>query len=516
MITCATEKTLPETVIVGNLFLPLPETDFRDYMDEIDKLAKSAPEIIKSIEKDLDIQARKEKKLRLEDKKFLESHTVDLPKMDIKERNILAEELNLAVGRPRMSGYAVYVFVMIRGFLGSLSSRPAKCFLRESMSLYCFLQNRGLSMPAVTTMLENVNFVSQATRDLIFKKQIELILREDLDDFKKLTIDSTAVKANSCWPTDAKILTGLLTRVNRLGQKLHIFGLDNFRQGWIPRWLKEMEKLEFQICLAAGKTKSKGKLKKHYRQLLKRGQKAADVLDEELKRFEQRLSTDELEPSRRMFLQRVKQQIEVDICDAKRVIGYAGDRVFNGKTLPSTQKVMSLSDGSAAYIQKGSRDAVIGYKPQLVRSEKGFVTSLIVPQGNASDAVELPLAIRDSINRTGVVAELVSTDDGYASAKGRGEVLAMGVKDVSISGAKGKRLTEPDDWKSDMYRDARRNRSAVESLMFTIKDGFEFGELGRRGLESVRGELLEKVLAYNCCRIILMKKRKRDLLDEAA
>jgi hypothetical protein len=89
------------------------------------------------------------------------------------------------------------------------------------------------------------------------------------------------------------------------------------------------------------------------------------------------------------------------------------------------------------------------------------------------------------------------------------------VKDVSISGAKGKRITDPDAWESQRYRDARRNRSAVESLMFTIKDGFEFGELGRRGIDAVRQELTEKVLAYNCCRIILMKQRRRkQWLDE--
>lgn len=70
MITCALEKTLPETVTVGNLFLPLPETGFRDYLDEIEKLAQSAPEIIKSIEKDLDVQARKAKKLRLQRRKL--------------------------------------------------------------------------------------------------------------------------------------------------------------------------------------------------------------------------------------------------------------------------------------------------------------------------------------------------------------------------------------------------------------------------------------------------------------
>ena len=92
----------------------------------------------------------------------------------------------------------------------------------------------------------------------------------------------------------------------------------------------------------------------------------------------------------------------------------------------------------------------------------------------------------------------------------------MGVKDVSISGAKGRKLTDPGDWESEVYRDARRNRSAVESLMFTIKDGFAFGELGRRGIDAVRDELLEKVLAYNCCRSILMKTRRWKELTEAA
>ena len=77
-------------------------------------------------------------------------------------------------------------------------------------------------------------------------------------------------------------------------------------------------------------------------------------------------------------------------------------------------------------------------------------------------------------------------------------------------------MTALEDWDSELYSDARRYRSAVESLMFTIKDGFAFGELGRRGIDAVRDELLEKVLAYNCCRIILMKKRQREELERAA
>lgn len=516
MPVCATQEELTAIPLPGNLLLPVPDTDFRDYLDEVDELIGWAPEIVDAIDRDLDAHARQKKHLRMEDRKFFESRTEDLPRLDITERNIVAEELSLAVGRPRMPGYAVYVFLMLRGFLGSLTSKTARRFLRESMSLHAFLQCRELKMPGWTTILENVNLVSLATRELIFDKQIELVLKESLDDFKELTLDSTSVKANSCWPTDGKILNGILGRAHRLGQKLHVFGLEDFRRGWVPRRLEEMDKLEFQICLSAGKPKSRGKMKKHYRKLLRLGGKAADSLGSELARLEEGLDERTQPPSRREFLKRVLERIRGDIADAKRVVEYAGQRVFHDRKLPSTEKVLSLSDGSAAYIKKGGRDPLIGYKPQLVRSEKGFVTSLIVPEGNAADSIKLEPAIREAIGRTGVIAELVSTDDGYASAKGRDQLLSMGVKTVSISGSKGKKLTDPQDWDSREYRDARRNRSAVESLMFTIKDGFEFGEPGRRGIEAVRNELLEKVLAYNCCRIILMKNRRMAQFQQAA
>jgi len=516
MLVCATPNKTNFSLPPGNLFLPVPDTDFRDYLDEVDEVLRFAPKIVAAIEQDLDTHARKKKHSRMEDRRFFESHTADLPDLDIRQRTIVADELTLAVGRPRMPGDAVYLFLMLRGFLGSLSSKSAQRFLGESISLHAFLQERELKMPGWTTILENVNLVSLATRELILDKQIEFVLKESLDDFKETTIDSTAVKANSSWPTDGKILTGILSRAHRLGQKLHVLGLEDFRKGWVPRWLDEMDKLEFQICLNAGKPHSRGKMKKHYRKLLKKGGQAADSLRGKLARLEESLEMNSLPPGSREFLKRMLEQIRNDIADAKRVVEYAAARVFHGKQLPSTEKILSLSDGSAGYIKKGGRDPVIGYKPQLVRSKNGFVTNLMVPQGNAADSIKLVPAIRESIERTGVVAELVSTDDGYASAKGRDQLLKMGVKILSISGAKGKKLTAPQDWDSDAYRDARRNRSAVESLMFTIKDGFEFGELGRRGIDAVRNELLEKVLAYNCCRITLMKKRLLEKLKQAA
>jgi hypothetical protein len=513
---CATGNRIEQNISVCNLIIPVPDTDFRDFLEEVDRMAKFAPEIITAIEADMDNYAREKKSLRIADRKFLESRMSDLPGLQIMESNILARELSLAVGRPRMPGYAVFVFLMIRGFLGSLTTKPSRRFLRESMSLYAFLQDRGLGMPAMTTILENVNLVSHSTRDMILGRQIALIIGEELDDFNNLTVDSTAVKANSSWPTDSRILTALLSRADRLGQKLHLFGLNDFSRGGVRARLEEMRRLDFQICLVAGKANSKGKLKRHYRKLLRRGRKVADALKVQLNQLESTLVPEQHAPSRRALLTHLVNAVRTDIADAERVLEYAENRVFSDKCLPSKEKILSLSDGSAAYIEKGGRNPVIGYKPQLVRSANGFVSALIVPDGNAPDSRQLVPAIADSVRRTCVVPELVSADDGYASAAGRDALRDMGVGSISISGAKGKKLTSAEDWESEIYSNARRCRSAVESLMFTIKDGFEFGELGRRGLEAVRDELLEKILAYNTCRIILMRERRREQYDQSA
>jgi hypothetical protein len=67
-----------------------------------------------------------------------------------------------------------------------------------------------------------------------------------------------------------------------------------------------------------------------------------------------------------------------------------------------------------------------------------------------------------------------------AVRRGLEEVQRLGVKVVSISGAKCKKLIEAQQWKSLPYRQARAERSAIESLVFTLKEGVEFGETAQR------------------------------------
>jgi hypothetical protein len=47
----------------------------------------------------------------------------------------------------------------------------------------------------------------------------------------------------------------------------------------------------------------------------------------------------------------------------------------------------------------------------------------------------------------------------------------------------------------------------MESLVFTLKEGFEFGQMIRRTHDNVLAEMLEKVLAYNISQIIRVRKK---------
>ena len=186
---------------------------------------------------------------------------------------------------------------------------------------------------------------------------------------------------------------------------------------------------------------------------------------------------------------------------------YTEERVLNEIVLPSTEKIISISDKSAAFIQKGQRNSVIGYKPQLAQSKNGFVTALLIETGNGSDSSNLFPLTKRHFENTGVIPDFISTDDGYSSDAGRIECLDFGVKDVCFSGAVGKKITPSELWESEEYILGRKKRSAVESLMFILKYVFEFGQLRRRGIENVKAEMTEEIIAYNIRRKILLQEK---------
>ena len=485
------------------------DCEMKKVLDEALSLLARTPRILCHIEADQDAVSKAKKKIRRADQRWQAAQTLPLAGLSVEEApEPDAHHLSLQQGRPRLAPDLVYVLLMLRGYLGSISDREARDRLLDSTTVQLYLQRLGVSLPGWTTILENINAVSHATRSLILDAQLAMISGEDLDDFSSAIVDSTAVEANSAWPTDARILLGLLQGAFARGQQLERFGLDNVPSWWVPQWLKKLRRLLFKINNAAGKPRSKGKLKQHYRQFFKNAEK---ILAHLLSHCAEREPVQEApsQPlSQQDLLARLWTRLTEDVADAFYVLHYGEERIFQGKVRPSGEKILSLGDRQAAFIEKGGRTSVIGYKPQLARSGQGFVTALGVPEGNPADKTQLLPLVQQIQERTGILPRDLSADDGYTSRQGRDDLLSAGVEQVSFSGSLGKKLLSEEEWNDPAYVEARKGRSAVESLIFVLKHGFAFGRLRRRGRAEVEAELLEKVIAYNFCRMLLVRRQK--------
>jgi hypothetical protein len=485
-----------------------------DFLNEIHQIAFLEPSIVECIDKDLDVHAKKKKLLRLADEQFLAGQTLDLPKLQIELRDLNVDEIELEIGRPRTDAYTVYLFMMLRGFNGGCKDQHSRLLLEESITLRLWLEHLGLELPPASTLSENLNAVTNQTRGLIHEVQLRYVLNQGLDNFQKCFIDSTAVEANTDRPTDSTILVKLIARVCTAGGNLHRLDLPDMNQIGLLEQQEELRRMSQQIHFLNGKARGDAKRKKLYFQLLRRVRRLRKRLLRDLDSVCRKLEgRTDLPPSRRLLGKEALCLIAEDLAALEHAANVCERRTMEQEKVPVAEKIISLSDSDASFIVKGGWNTVVGYRPQLARSGSGFVTALVLPRGNAADSPHLVAMVKEQITNTGVIPAMTSADDGYSSQLGLEEVQGLGVKVVSISGAKGKKLIEARQWKSQPYRQARAERSSIESLVFTLKEGFEFGEMVRRTHENVLAEMLEKVLAYNISQIIRVRKKLLELQE---
>lgn len=469
-------------------------------------------EIYKRIDADLDRKGIEKKKIRKQDKMYLAMQTGLLSEefSDLDHAAPIVRDLEF--GRPRISPEEIFMFICLRGYFNSVTSEEASERMVESVSLQIHYLNINKKMPKPKTINENLNAVSSETMEFIHTCQLKQFLNEGLDDFSYAVFDSTSVSASSSWPTDAGVIYRLFSRIRNQALKFEKFGLENISCKYPDKWLNKLSKLLFKINNTKGTASNpkKEKIKPDYKQYLRVAHKMNEFYIRHIAKLGNDITTVELKPSERSKLLYLYEHLEDDLLAVSAVLYYTEDRVFFDKTLQASEKILSLSDTAAAFIKKGNRNSVIGYKPQLGMSKNGYVSTLIIEPGNGADSAYFVPLVKKHIDNTGITPELVSADDGYSSAAGRRDVLDLGVKDVSFSGAVGRKILGEELWEDEKYTEARRNRSAVEALMFSLKYTVHFGRLRRRGIEAVKCEMLGKVIAYNYLhKVVRIEKEER-------
>ena len=474
------------------LFRGGKDSHFCKLLDTGLELVEKYPEILEKIDEDLDDHGLAKKKLRKADidwgNQKLDFDTVEYIDKD--------KSLVLESGRKRMPPVLVLVFMLIRGYFGGFKREQTRDLIAESESFGAICFSLGLTkIPKPSTIIENVNALSEKTQRLILDKEIELVLNEGLDDLKHLYFDSTSISASGIWPTESGTISALMSRIESGIRTFAQFGYQINLPKSITEKLDLLANAHTSISLRKGKKESKKHTKKKYREILRTGKELVPSFDKALQRAKNRIG--DMMPSIRVRIEALVEWIEADLHNVQLCMTNARQRVLEGKKVDAKQKVLGVADQDAEMIVKGGRDPVYGYKPQIGRTEKGLIIAVDIPCGNASDSGEMKKITDQAIDRTTILPDVLSYDDGYTNSEARFEYLKQGIKVVSFSGAKGKRQIEEDEWDSLPYKTARNKRSMVESTMSVLKQFFNLSRFSRRGQEAVTKEILEKVIVNN-------------------
>jgi hypothetical protein len=485
------------------LFLAPADSDLQAFLEEAHSLILGCPSLVAAVERDLDQHGLRKKEIRVADAKWNAGRTLPLVAQDLAEK---AVPLELGLGRARTPGYVVLMGLLLRGFFGAgFKTQDVTSMMLESITLRVFFQNLGLKMPARSTFTELANAVTNETRLLVLDAQVAQALRLGFDDFTQMFQDSTHVDGNTEWPTDSHLMVSLIGRLLRVGEGLVRLQFPMAGLVDVGRWWRVMDQLDREIDLSRGKQEGARDRRRRYEKLLKKAKRVHKMLTEQEPALDDALAALDVRPSQKAISACAVERFHADLAALSRVISACEARVIGGEKVPMAEKVLSISDPDAGFIKKGQRESVIGYKPQIARSGAGFITGLLLPQGNAADSEQLVPMVQAVITRTSVVPIVVTVDDGYSSGANMlalKDEAGLNIPVVSMNGAKGRALTQKVDWESDEYAKARRLRSAIESLMFTLKQGFHFGEVARRGLSAAYADLLEKALAFNICHTV--------------
>ena len=178
----------------------------------------------------------------------------------------------------------------------------------------------------------------------------------------------------------------------------------------------------------------------------------------------------------------------------KRVVEQTERRVFDGETVPASEKVVSLFEPHTDIICKGGRQTHYGHKINLSTGRSALVLDVVVESGNPADSERCLPMLRRHVEAYGEAPQRVAFDGGYASRANLADAKELGVEHVMFHKKRGMEASEmtPSAW---IYGQLKRFRDGCGSRHFVSEALFRAGPLsvarlgtfpGVRALGSVR------------------------------
>lgn len=183
-----------------------------------------------------------------------------------------------------------------------------------------------------------------------------------------------------------------------------------------------------------------------------------------------------------------------------KVVDQTQRRVFQQKTVPAAEKIVSLFEPHTDIIVKGKRDVEYGHKINLATQDDGVVTYLNIEKGNPADKILYMPILEAQHNNYKQIPDSVVADGGYASQRNVEQARDLGVKRAVFNKRVGLGYHQMGVKKKTFDR-LKNFRAGIEGNISELKRAFGMGKAMWKGDDGFKAYVWSSVLSYNLIRM---------------
>jgi IS5 family transposase len=385
--------------------------------------------------------------------------------------------------------------------------------INDGYTLRGFTQFGSHLVPKHDAFNRAFNRLTPATLQTINQALIQIAVQLDLEDGKKLRVDTTVVETNIQYPTDATLLWDSVRTITRLVGDLHdklpigVTGFTN-RTRSAQRRMQQLQRM-------TAPQRQQQQVPK-YRELLRI---TGQVVQNARQVVEQTKSMKGIDVVAGLVIDQLRQEI-TSYCDlADRVIDQTRRRVIEGEQVPSEQKVYSIFEPHTDLIKRGKAQKPVefGHKVFLAESAQGLITDYRVLQGNPADSDQVEASLEHHQQTFQHPPEWYAGDRGFYSTANVERCQQAEIDQVCIPQRGGQKTTEQAALeRSPAFKKAQRFRVGIEGRISVLFRGRGMKRCRAKGRERFEMLVGAAVLANNLMRIVQLIEAKKPKRRRAA
>lgn len=390
-----------------------------------------------------------------------------------------------AVESGGLSGEQVLRALVVKQ-LNGFSYRDLAFHLADSSSYAKFCDLGWGQAPSKSSLAACIKAIRAETLEQINRLLVGEAKIKKVDDGKRVRVDTTVVESNVHRPLDSNLLFDSVRVLTRIMRRL----CAELRSKVV---VPDRNKRAKRRALGILNARNGEKRKPLYKDLVKVTEetiaRALNVIKAADKAIQRKKADCE-------ELTRLTMELSHYAALATKVVDQTRRRVFNGESVPASEKIVSIFEEHTDVIVKDRRDTLYGHKICLSTGKSSLVLDCRVLDGNPADSTLAEEMIDRHIDLTGHAPRQAAYDGGFTSRANLEAIKAKGVVDVAFS--KARNLTIADMASSSwVYKKLRDFRAGIEATISFLKRSFGLDRCSWKSFDSFKSYVWSSVVSFN-------------------